>query len=61
MGAYLVDNKLEKVDTEIVIEQGHFLGRPSQIKIFVTSKNNKIDDVFVEGDVCKIGAGEIYI
>ena len=61
VGAYLVDNKLEKVDTEIVIEQGHFLGRPSQIKIFVTSKNNKIDDVFVEGDVCKIGAGEIYI
>jgi trans-2,3-dihydro-3-hydroxyanthranilate isomerase len=61
VGAYLVDNKIEKMDNELIIEQGHFLGRPSQIKIVVTSKNDKMDDVFVEGNVCKIAKGEIYI
>lgn len=61
VGAYLVENKIEKMDNEFIIEQGHFLGRPSQIKIVVTSKNNKMDDVFVEGNVCKIAKGEIYI
>ena len=49
------------MDNEFIIEQGHFLGRPSQIKIVVTGKNNKMDDVFVEGNVCKIAKGEIYI
>jgi trans-2,3-dihydro-3-hydroxyanthranilate isomerase len=61
VGAYLVENKIEKMDNEFIIEQGHFLGRPSQIKIIVTSKNNKMNDVFVEGNVCKIAKGEIYI
>jgi trans-2,3-dihydro-3-hydroxyanthranilate isomerase len=61
VGAYLVENKIEEMDNEFIIEQGHFLGRPSQIKIVVTSKNNKMDDVFVEGNVCKIAKGEIYI
>lgn len=61
VGAYLVENKIEKMDNEFIIEQGHFLGRSSQIKIVVTSKNNKMDDVFVEGNVCKIAKGEIYI
>jgi PhzF family phenazine biosynthesis protein len=61
VGAYLVENKIEKIDTEIIIGQGHFLGRPSQIKIVVTSKNKKIDNIFVEGNVCKIAKGEMFI
>jgi trans-2,3-dihydro-3-hydroxyanthranilate isomerase len=61
VGAYLIENKIETMDNEFIIEQGHFLGRPSQIKILVTSKKNKIDAVFVEGNVCKIAKGEIFI
>ncbi len=61
VGAYLVENKIEKMDSKFIIEQGHFLGRPSQIKIIVTNNNNKMNDVFVEGNVCKIAKGELYI
>jgi trans-2,3-dihydro-3-hydroxyanthranilate isomerase len=55
VGAYLVKNNLAKTDTEIILKQGGFLGRPSLIKVFVSAKG----DIFVEGDVCKIAFGEL--
>lgn len=61
VGAYLIENKIDIMNKEIIIEQGHFLDRPSQIKIIVTSKNNQIDAIFVEGNVCKIAKGEMYV
>jgi trans-2,3-dihydro-3-hydroxyanthranilate isomerase len=61
VGAYLVKNGLEKYGNEIIVKQGDFLNRPSKIKILVTSDNGTIGDVYVEGDVCKIGNGELLI
>lgn len=55
VGAYLVNNSLAKIDTEIVLRQGDFLGRPGKMKVLVT----KAGDIFVEGDVCKIASGEL--
>lgn len=59
VGAYLVKNGFEKFDDEIILKQGNFLGRPSELKIRVRSINNEINDVYVEGDVCKIAVGEL--
>jgi len=55
VGAYLVKNNLAQVDTEIILRQGDFLGRPSKLNILVS----KAGDIFVEGDVCKIAVGEL--
>ncbi len=55
-GAYLVTNGLAKTDTAIILRQGDFLNRPSSMKVVV--ENN--GDIIVEGDVCKIAAGELY-
>jgi trans-2,3-dihydro-3-hydroxyanthranilate isomerase len=59
VGAYLVKNGFEKIDNEIILRQGDFLGRPSELKIRVSSVNNEINDVYVEGDVCKVAVGEL--
>lgn len=56
VGAYLVKNQLAKLDNEIILNQGSFLGRPSKIKIIV---NGETSDIYVEGDVCKIAIGEL--
>jgi PhzF family phenazine biosynthesis protein len=55
VGAYLVKNNLARLDTQIILRQGDYLGRPSKIKIIVSHGG----DVFVEGDVCKIAIGEL--
>jgi trans-2,3-dihydro-3-hydroxyanthranilate isomerase len=57
VGAFLVKNKLAEVDKTILLRQGDFLGRPSQINILVT----RLGDIFVEGDVCKIATGELLL
>jgi len=58
-GAYLVENGIEKSETEIILKQGDFLGRPSELKVLVTKTGNEAGDIFVEGDVCKIAVGEL--
>jgi len=55
VGAFLVKNKLAEVDKPIILKQGDFAGRPSQINILVS----KVGDIFVEGEVCKISTGEL--
>ncbi|MEJ0083096.1 MAG: PhzF family phenazine biosynthesis protein [Puia sp.] len=42
VGAFLVKNKLADVDKKIVLKQGDFVGRPSEIKVLVS----KIGDIF---------------
>jgi PhzF family phenazine biosynthesis protein len=59
VGAYLVKNGLENTDTEIILRQGDFLERPSKLKIIVSSYNGQMNDVYVEGDVCKVAVGEL--
>lgn len=61
VGAYFVNNRLEKIDKEIIIRQGDFLNRPATMKILVTSDKGQIGDVYVEGDVCKIATGELLL
>jgi trans-2,3-dihydro-3-hydroxyanthranilate isomerase len=55
VGAFLVKNKLAEVEKKIVLKQGDFVGRPSQMNILVS----KIGDIFVEGEVCKMATGEL--
>lgn len=55
VGAFLVKNKLAEPDKTIILKQGDFVGRPSQLNILVS----KMGDIFVEGDVYKIAAGEL--
>jgi PhzF family phenazine biosynthesis protein len=55
VGAFLVKNKLAQVDKKIILKQGDFLGRPSQMNILVS----KTGDIFVEGEVCKVATGEL--
>jgi PhzF family phenazine biosynthesis protein len=55
VGAFLVKNKLAEVDKKIILKQGDFVGRPSQMNILVS----KIGDIFVEGEVCKIATGDL--
>jgi PhzF family phenazine biosynthesis protein len=57
VGAYLVKNNLANFDTEIILRQGDFLGRPSILKIVVSNEG----DILVEGDVCKIAIGELLV
>ena len=59
VGAYLVKNGLMRFDTQMILRQGDFLGRPSQMKILVSSLANEMGDIFVEGDVYKIAIGEL--
>lgn len=61
VGAYLIQNKIAAFDTEIILNQGKFLNRPSIIKITVKKNNEAIGDVFVEGDVVKIAKGELIL
>ena len=59
VGAYLVENGIENFNSEIILKQGEFLGRPSKLKVVVTEENKEIGNIFVEGDVCKIAIGEL--
>jgi trans-2,3-dihydro-3-hydroxyanthranilate isomerase len=55
VGAFLVKNKLAEVEKKIILRQGDFVGRPSQMNILVS----KTGDIFVEGEVCKMATGEL--
>ena len=57
--AYLVRYGLAQPETEIVLAQGRFVGRPSQITARVAGAAEAITGVSVGGDVCMVGSGEI--
>jgi trans-2,3-dihydro-3-hydroxyanthranilate isomerase len=54
--AYFVQNRSKKINQEIKITQGTYLGRKSTITGWVTN-----DEVFIEGKVAFFGNGEISI
>lgn len=57
IGAYLIKHGMAKLNETIIIHQGAFLGRPSELKITGYGKGNKIDKITVSGDTCMIGSG----
>jgi len=57
--AYLVRYGLAQLETEILLAQGRFVGRPSQITVRVAGTAEAITGVSVGGDVCTVGGGEI--
>ncbi len=57
--AYLVRYGLAQPETEIMLAQGRFVGRPSQIRARVAGSADAIANVSVGGDVCMVGGGEI--
>ena len=61
MGAYLVHNGLVEVGplTEIVIEQGYEIGRPSRILVQVESDDDAIQAVKVGGQVVMVVEGTL--
>jgi PhzF family phenazine biosynthesis protein len=54
-GAYLVQHGAAKTDETILIQQGRFLNRPSQLYVTVTPSG-----VQVGGDVCMVARGEWF-
>lgn len=59
-GAYLVENKLISIDTEIILNQGRFLRRPSEMKVIIKGNTIEESDIYVEGNVYKIAIGELF-
>lgn len=57
VGAYLVRHGVEQINKEMIIYQGRFLGRPSQIFVKVTGAAQTITSVEVSGDVCMVARG----
>src|SRR5215831_11628740 len=57
--AYLVRYGLAQPETELLLAQGRFVGRPSQLRAQVVGGAEAIATVTVGGDVCMVGGGEI--
>lgn len=57
VGAYLVRHGIEQPNREIILHQGRFVGRPSQIFIKVARTANEMPSIEVSGEVCMIANG----
>jgi trans-2,3-dihydro-3-hydroxyanthranilate isomerase len=58
-GAYLVRYGKAQVGRDIVLRQGSFVGRPSQITVHVAGTSDAITSVQVSGDVAMVASGVI--
>jgi trans-2,3-dihydro-3-hydroxyanthranilate isomerase len=58
VGAYLVKYGTSRVNQEIVLSQGRFVGRPSLLYVTVKAKSNNTLAVLVAGDVRPIASGQ---
>lgn len=59
LGAYLLKYSLLELNKKIVLKQGSFINRPSQITVVASSSKLKQVEMIVSGDVIKIANGEI--
>lgn len=57
VGAYLVYHGLIEPHSEIVLHQGRYAGRPSQIFIHIKGTRQSIESIQVSGEVCMIASG----
>lgn len=51
---FLVKHKLAFCNTPIIISQGRFLGRPSEIEAYVETNETTVSNIWVSGDVVKV-------
>ena len=52
--SFLVKHELALCDSPIIISQGRFLGRPSEIEVYVETKEFTVSKIWVSGDVVKV-------
>ncbi len=57
VGAYLIRHGIKQPNQEMIIHQGRFLGRPSQIFVKVSAAADKITSVEVSGTVHMVARG----
>lgn len=58
-GAYLYKHKLINKN-EVVINQGRFVNRPSQMKVTIVNEKNHLSSIMVSGEVAIFAHGEIF-
>jgi trans-2,3-dihydro-3-hydroxyanthranilate isomerase len=56
-GAYLVKHGIFQDETEMVLNQGSFLNRPSKLFVKAVGNAETVESVTVGGDVCMIASG----
>lgn len=52
--AYVYKHQLSSPDKPIIISQGRFLGRPSEIEAYVETQQNSVFNIWVSGEVVKV-------
>lgn len=57
VGAYLVRHGVVQPNSETVLNQGRFVGRPSQIFVTVSGTREKMHSIQVSGEVCMVASG----
>lgn len=58
-GAYLVKYKCAEPNANLIIHQGRFLNRPSQIFVHVVEKEGQLTAVEISGQVCMVARGTL--
>jgi len=58
--AWMVANRVAQPDERVLIEQGVEMGRPSQIYVRASLKDDRVVNVRVGGNVVEVARGEIY-
>lgn len=59
VGAYALRHGLVQVETPFTLRQGHFMGRPSEIRVEVFGAQHDVTRVTVSGAVAFVGQGEV--
>jgi len=59
VGAYALRHGLVQAETPFILRQGHFIGRPSEIRIEVFGTSQDVTKVTVSGAVAFVGRGEV--
>ncbi len=59
VGAYLIKHGVAKLNETIIIHQGSYLGRPSEIKVTGYGENDRVSRVTVSGDAVMVGHGNL--
>lgn len=57
VGAYLVHHGVKQPNREIIVHQGKFVGRPSQIFVKVLGTSHIMTSIEVSGEVCMVATG----
>ncbi len=61
VGAFLVVSGLAEAETTIVVRQGRFVGRPSELHVTVESRGGAIAGIEVAGPVAIVARGTLSV